>query len=69
MNDKITIIDPINQSNVSKSSFKIEEIKNAFIKVLNIIKIDAWKIEQEKEIDMNNINNPLKILNTIFQIK
>ena len=69
MNDKITIIDPINQSNVSKSPFKIEEIKNAFIKVLNIIKIDAWKIEQEKEIDMNNINNPLKILNTIFQIK
>ena len=69
MNDKITIIDPINQSNVSKSSFKIEEIKNAFIKVLNIIKIDAWKIEQEKEIDMNNINNQLKILNTIFQIK
>ena len=69
MNDKITIIDPINQSNVSKSSFKIEEIKNAFIKVLNIIKIDAWKIEQEKEIDIDNINNPLKILNTIFQIK
>ena len=69
MNDKITIIDPINQSNVSKSSFKIEEIKSAFIKVLNVIKIDAWKMEQQKEIDLNNINNPLKILNTIFQIK
>ena len=68
-NDKITIIDPINQSNVSKSSFKIEEIKSAFIKVLNVIKIDAWKMEQQKEIDLNNINNPLKILNTIFQIK
>ena len=68
-NDKITIIDPINQSNVSKSSFKIEEIKNAFIKVFNIIKIDAWNMEQQKQIDINNINNPLKILNTIFHIK
>jgi non-canonical poly(A) RNA polymerase PAPD5/7 len=68
-NDKITIIDPINQSNVSKSSFKIEEIKNAFIKVFNIIKIDAWNMEQQNELDINNINNPLKILNTIFQIK
>ena len=68
-NDKITIIDPINQSNVSKSSFKIEEIKNAFIKVFNIIKIDAWNMEQQKELDINNINNPLKILNTIFHIK
>ena len=67
-NDKIIIIDPINQSNVAKSSFKLEEIKNAFIKVLNIIKIDAWKIEQQIEIEINNIS-PLKILSSIFNIK
>ena len=67
-NDKIIIIDPINQSNVAKSSFKLEEIKNAFIKVLNIIKIDAWEIEQQIEIEINNIS-PLKILSSIFNIK
>jgi DNA polymerase sigma len=67
-NDKIIIIDPINQSNVAKSSFKIEQIKNSFIKVLNIIKIDAWKIEQQIEIEINNIS-PLKILSSIFNIK
>ena len=67
-NDKIIIIDPINQSNVSKSSFKLEEIKNAFIKILNIIKIDAWEIEHQKEIDKNS-HNPLKILSSFFKRK
>jgi hypothetical protein len=66
-NDKIIIIDPINQLNVAKSSFKNEEIKNAFIKALNIIKVDAWKIEQQQEFETNS--NSLKILYSIFDIK
>ncbi len=65
-NDKIIIIDPINQLNVAKSSFKNEDIKNAFIKALNIIKVNALKIEQ-KDFEANS--NSLKILYSIFDMK
>ena len=66
-NDKIVIIDPINQLNVAKSSFKNEEIKNAFIKALNNIKANALKIEEQKEFEKKS--NSLKILCSIFDIK
>ncbi len=65
--DKIIIIDPINHCNVAKSSFKNNEIKNAFIKALNIIKIDAWKLCQQQEIEYNQ--KDLKILYSIFNLK
>ena len=65
-NDKIIIIDPINQLNVAKSSFKNEDIKNAFIKALNIIKVNGLKIEQ-KDFEANS--NSLKILYSIFDMK
>ena len=65
--DKIVIIDPINHFNVAKSSFKNKEISNAFIKALNIIKIDAWKLDQQQEIKYNQ--KDLKILYSIFNLK
>ena len=63
--DKIVIIDPINNFNVAKSSFKNEEVKKAFINALNILKIDAWNLSQIQE---NEIHS-LKIINSIFNLK
>jgi DNA polymerase sigma len=63
---KLNIIDPITGLNVAKSTFKIEQIKEAFAEGLNNINFNLYTINNNE--NMNNINGHKKILD-IFLAK
>ena len=63
---KLNIIDPITGLNVAKSTFKIEQIKEAFAEGLNNIISNLYTINNNE--NMNNINGHKKILD-IFLAK
>ena len=63
---KLNIIDPITGLNVSKSTFKIEQIKEAFAEGLNNIISNLYTINNNE--NMNSINGHKKILD-IFLAK
>ena len=58
----LNIIDPITGSNVSKSTFKMDQIKNTFKEGLNIIIGNLYKINKD-----NNNGKSKKILDNFFE--
>ena len=61
---KLNIIDPITGLNVAKSTFKIEQIKEAFAEGLNNIISNLYTINNNEK--MNNINGHKKILDSFL---
>ena len=61
---KLNIIDPITGLNVAKSTFKIEQIKEAFAEGLNNIISNLYTINNNE--NMNNINGHKKILDSFL---
>ena len=59
---QIVILDPVTNLNVSKSSFKVEEIKLAFNKAFEYLKYSSFRFQSEK-----NNQNP-DILTGMFFI-
>ena len=58
----LNIIDPITGSNVSKSTFKMDQIKNTFKEGLNIIIGNLYKINKEVDDGKNK-----RILDNFFE--
>ena len=62
--EEIYIVDPISKINVSKSSFKVDEIILTFRKAFNLLSYEAWsftKKESEKEKEIIDNKNELYV--------
>ena len=69
-NEEIKILDPLTKLNVAKSSFRLDEIRNTFIKALYFLKFESWKFQSENNDEDNVINNnDFTIIKKLFCIK
>ena len=69
-NEEIKILDPLTKLNVAKSSFRLDEIRNTFIKALYFLKFESWKFQSENIEEENTINNnDFTIIKKLFCIK
>ena len=69
-NEEIKILDPLTKLNVAKSSFRLEEIRNTFIKALYFLKFESWKFQSETTDEENAINNnDFTVIKKLFCIK